>query len=126
MIDFFEQYEKYKDENNYIDYDGMLLKFYDLLYFCPNILLKITKQYRYIAVDEYQDINWIQHEILKLLNRNQCLFVIGDTAQCIYQFRGSNPRYICEFADDFLTPQYYHFLLIIVLQKTSCDLHNIV
>ena len=101
VIDFFEQYEKYKDENNYIDYDGMLLKFYDLLYFCPNILLKITKQYRYIAVDEYQDINWIQHEILKLLNRNQCLFVIGDTAQCIYQFRGSNPRYICEFADDF-------------------------
>lgn len=101
VIDFFEQYENYKDENNYVDYDGMLLKFYDLLYFCPNILMKIADQYKYIAVDEYQDINWIQHEILKILNRNQSLFVIGDEAQCIYQFRGSDPRYIGEFTDDF-------------------------
>ena len=101
IIDFFESYEKYKEVNNKLDYDGMLLCFYDLLYYYPEIKEEINSQYKHILVDEYQDINWLQHDILKLLNANSSIFAIGDAAQCIYQFRGSEPKYITDFKNTY-------------------------
>ena len=117
IIDFFESYEKYKEVNNKIDYDGMLLYFYDLLNFFPDVREEINAQYKHILVDEYQDINWLQHDILQLLNSNSSLFSIGDVSQCIYQFRGSEPRYIIDYNKTY--PNAY--MLQLSHNYRSCD-----
>lgn len=94
----FEDYVTKKTNDNLMDFDDLLLNFLDLLQ--DDVTRnKINEYYKYIFVDEYQDINWIQYEILELLNKNQSIFVIGDPCQCIYQFRGSDERYIKIFKE---------------------------
>lgn len=92
----FEDFVAKKKDNNVMDFDDLLLNFFDLLNI-DEVRDKITKQFKYFFVDEYQDINWIQYELLEKLNKNNSLFVIGDSSQCIYQFRGSNDKYIDTF-----------------------------
>lgn len=92
----FEDFVAKKKDNNVMDFDDLLLNFFDLLNI-DEVRDKITKQFKYFFVDEYQDINWIQYELLEKLNKNDSLFVIGDSSQCIYQFRGSNDKYIDTF-----------------------------
>ena len=90
----FQDYIDRKELTHCMDFDDLLLNFLDLLN-NNKIRKEINEHFKYIFVDEYQDINWIQYEILELLNKNNdCLFVIGDSNQCIYQFRGSNDKYI--------------------------------
>ena len=105
VIDFFEKYEQYKEEHNKVDYDDMLLKVIDLFTFFPKVKKELAMRYKHILVDEYQDINWMQHTILKELNEHNGLFAIGDKAQCIYQFRGSRPEYIENFGKDYTDAQ---------------------
>jgi len=81
-----------------MDFDDLLLNFMDLLAI-PSIRKKINNKYKYIFVDEYQDINWMQYQILEYLNTNNTMFVIGDDKQCIYQFRGSCSKYISMFRE---------------------------
>lgn len=91
-------YEAYKDEQNKIDFDDMLTKCYDLLTSNPSLLEGIRNTYKYILIDEFQDINSVQFEIIKLLSKaNENLFVVGDDDQSIYSFRGANPNFILEF-----------------------------
>lgn len=94
----FEDFIEKKKASNVMDFDDLLLNFLDLLNI-DNVRKKITQQFKYFFVDEYQDINWLQYEILEKLNVNNALFVIGDSAQCIYQFRGSNDKYIDTFVN---------------------------
>ena len=90
----FQDYVDRKETTNCMDFDDLLLNFLDLLQ-NKSIQKEITDHFKYVFVDEYQDINWIQYEILELLNKgNDNMFVIGDSNQCIYQFRGSNDKYI--------------------------------
>lgn len=89
----FEDYVKRKQDENLMDFDDLLLNFLDILNI-DKIKEEINKYFKYIFVDEYQDINWIQYEILEKLNSENAMFVIGDKAQCIYQFRGSRDEYI--------------------------------
>jgi len=91
-------YESYKDEHNKIDFDDMLTRCYELLVNESVILQKLRNIYEYILVDEFQDINSIQFEIIKLLaDPEENLFVVGDDDQSIYSFRGANPNFILEF-----------------------------
>ena len=91
-------YENYKDEHNKIDFDDMLTKCYELLTGEPVVLQKIRDIYEYILIDEFQDINSVQFEIIKLLSSpSENLFVVGDDDQSIYGFRGANPNFILEF-----------------------------
>lgn len=91
-------YDKYKDEQNKIDFDDMLTKCYDLLIKEPIVLEGLRNVYEYILIDEFQDINSIQFEIIKLLSSpKENLFVVGDDDQSIYSFRGANPNFILEF-----------------------------
>jgi len=83
---FYQQYEGLLENSNQIDYDDLLLNFYQSLKSG-----QIKKEYKYILVDEFQDTNNIQFELLKLLsNEKSCLTVIGDPKQAIYSFRGSS------------------------------------
>lgn len=68
----------------------------------PNILKEWQEHFRYILVDEFQDINATQYEVIKLLaGEKQNLFVVGDDDQAIYGFRGSDPAIMQQFLADF-------------------------
>lgn len=95
IILILKDYVKRKEKENMLDFDDLLLNFMDLLS-VDKVRKEINQSFKYIFVDEYQDINWMQYEILEKLNTNN-MFVIGDAKQCIYQFRGSRPEYIDRF-----------------------------
>lgn len=96
VIKIFEIYINQKRQYNLMDYADLLINFFDLLRM-PSVRKEITDKYRHILVDEYQDINEWQFEILKGLNTNDSLFIIGDKSQCIYQFRGADDKYVDDF-----------------------------
>lgn len=92
MRNIYTLYEKHKDK---IDFEDMLLKSYEIL--SNN---KYITPYEFILVDEFQDTNKAQYEIIKLLNKNNNLFVVGDPLQNIYEWRGSNNKYLIDFYKD--------------------------
>lgn len=93
-------YEKYKAKNLLFDFDDLMYVFYDLL-MDPSIGQCIRNKYKYIFVDEAQDINSLQFKIVKAFNNN--IFLVGDAKQAIYEFRGSNSEYIIK-ANEFFAP----------------------
>ena len=98
-------YQMYQDalhRNRWIDFDDMLVYTYELFAERPDILALWQKRYPYILVDEFQDINRIQYEIVKMLAapRNN-LFVVGDDDQSIYRFRGATPGIMQSFTKDY-------------------------
>lgn len=95
-------YEEHKNQHNKIDFDDMLIKTYHLLNHNKSALDMVRGIYRYILVDEFQDINKVQFEVLKLIaNPNNNIFVVGDEDQSIYGFRGSRPDFLLEFEEYF-------------------------
>lgn len=89
-------------KNGAMDFDDLLLKFYELLKNFPDSLSKYQRKFRYILIDEYQDTNPAQYEIIKLLgamHENVC--VVGDDAQSIYSFRGATIENILQFQKDY-------------------------
>ena len=102
-------YEEHKDQINKIDFDDMLMKTYHLLQNNKSALDMIRNVYKYILVDEFQDINKVQFEVLKLIaNPRNNIFVVGDEDQSIYGFRGSRPDFLLEFEEYFEdTKRYY-------------------
>ena len=89
--------------------DNSALDFGDLINYClklfrerPLILNKYRRQFKYILVDEFQDTNWAQNELIKMLAspRNN-LTVVGDDDQSVYKFRGASVSNILEFKGDF-------------------------
>ncbi|WP_180953835.1 ATP-dependent helicase [Bacillus sp. M6-12] len=99
------EYEKRKKEANAMDFDDMIVNFGKLLDI-PDVRKEISSQYKYILVDEYQDINHIQNKIIKGLNKgNNNLFVVGDANQAIYSWRGSDVSYIEGFHRQYLNAE---------------------
>jgi DNA helicase-2/ATP-dependent DNA helicase PcrA len=89
-------------KNGAMDFDDLLLKFYDLLTGFPDALHKYQHKFKYILIDEYQDTNPAQYEVIKLLGaafENVC--VVGDDAQSIYSFRGATIQNILQFQKDY-------------------------
>ena len=89
-------------KNGAMDFDDLLLKFYELLQNFPDALSKYQHKFKYILIDEYQDTNPAQYEIIKLLgamHENVC--VVGDDAQSIYSFRGATIQNILQFQKDY-------------------------
>lgn len=68
-----------------------------------DVLLKEQERAKFLLVDEYQDINYAQWELIRLLSGNKAenLFVVGDDYQSIYSFRGGHPKYIRNFQKDY-------------------------
>ncbi len=98
----FLSYKRYKSENNFFDFDDLLIYLLQLLKDHPDIRARISSSYRYVMVDEYQDTNKIQAEILYLLTGdNNNIMVVGDDSQSIYAFRGANFRNIMKFPEMF-------------------------
>ena len=97
-----KKYTEYKRTNSILDYDDLLLYLRTLLEANPEIRKKLSNQYKYILVDEYQDTNTIQAQIIKLLaSEHNNVMAVGDDSQSIYSFRGANFRNILEFPEIF-------------------------
>lgn len=98
----YNEYEVYLKSQNLIDFDDMLLMCYELLVKRPDILKIWQQKFRYILVDEFQDINQVQYDIVKLLAKPEDnLFIVGDDDQSIYRFRGAKPEIMLNFAKDY-------------------------
>ncbi|EGW36496.1 ATP-dependent helicase [Desulfosporosinus sp. OT] len=93
-----EYYYRLK-RNNAVDLDGLLFFTKEALAF-TQVQMSLQSRYRYVFVDEFQDTNDIQLEIIQLLNPDN-LFVVGDDAQSIYQFRGANVQNIIDFPNKY-------------------------
>ncbi len=94
----FNLYEEYKESVNKIDFDDMLVKTYQLLVENKQALERVRNVYKYILVDEFQDINKVQFECLKIMaNPNNNIFIVGDEDQSIYGFRGARPDFLLQF-----------------------------
>ncbi len=100
-----EVYAKYEEllrEANGVDFPGLLMNTVRLFKEFPDTLLKWQERFRYILVDEYQDINDMQYRFVKALaDGYKNIFVVGDPDQSIYSFRGANIRNILNFERDF-------------------------
>jgi len=102
FISLFNGYEAIKETNNKIDFDDMICKCYEKLSLNQGILEKWKNRYKYILIDEFQDINKAQYECIKLLtNKNSNIFIVGDDDQSIYKFRGARPEFLLRFPKDF-------------------------
>ena len=98
----YDAYAKRCFKNGAMDFDDLLIKFYELLKQFPESLHKFQHKFKYILIDEYQDTNPAQYEIIKLLgaaHENVC--VVGDDAQSIYSFRGATIENILQFQKDY-------------------------
>lgn len=105
----FQVYQKYAERcmrAGAMDFDDLLLQMFRLLYQNPdNVRQKYQNQFKYLLVDEFQDTNYLQYQILKLLSvykgssKNIC--IVGDDAQSIYSFRGATIENILHFESDF-------------------------
>ena len=96
------EYHEYLYQHKLIDFDDMLVYTYELFQERKDILGAWQKKYQYILIDEFQDINKIQFDIVKMIAAPENnLFVVGDDDQSIYRFRGARPELMLHFKDDF-------------------------
>lgn len=97
-----ETFQKFKKEQNKMDYDDLLRNFFELIKENEFIRRTIQDKYKFIMIDEYQDTDAIQAAIAKLLaDRHRNIMVVGDDAQSIYAFRGADFRNIMSFPQTF-------------------------
>ncbi|MBQ4123942.1 ATP-dependent helicase [bacterium] len=114
------QYNDYKRSNSILDYDDLLLYLRTLLQSNSDIRKKLSNQYKYIMVDEYQDTNTIQAQIIALLaSEHNNVMAVGDDSQSIYSFRGANFRNILNF------PSLFENTKIIKLEQNYRSSQNI-
>ena len=102
VIPLMIKYQDYCVDKSYLDFEDMIIKTIELFNHRPEIKEKFQQQYRYILVDEFQDVNNLQVDLLKrMLTAENQLFCVGDDWQSIYGFRGSNVDYIVNFGKYF-------------------------
>jgi len=101
-IPIVKKYNHYCTNKSYLDFNDLISRSISLFKNYQDILNKYRNKYQYILVDEFQDVNNLQVELIKLLLTDQTqLFCVGDDWQSIYGFRGSNVSYIVEFENHF-------------------------
>jgi DNA helicase-2/ATP-dependent DNA helicase PcrA len=105
--EIFSKYEKYKKQNNLIDFDDILIYAYKILRTSKVQRDRIKNKYDYIQIDEVQDTSKIQHLIIKLISKDN-IFMVGDDDQSIYSFRGSYPEFLLNFKEDFPEGKIYY------------------
>ena len=107
-------------KNGAMDFDDLLLKFYQLLNTHPESLSKYQRKFKYIMIDEYQDTNTSQYQIIKLLGAmHENVAVVGDDAQSIYSFRGATIENILQFQKD------YDEVKVVMLEQNYRSSQNI-
>lgn len=99
---FYQGYEEKLRQNRLLDFDDMLVYCYELFQKRNDILKIWQDQFAYILIDEFQDINKIQYDIVRMLAKpKDNLFIVGDDDQSIYRFRGAKPEIMLKFQKDY-------------------------
>lgn len=100
--EIYRQYEEERKKRRKIDFDDMLVLCCELLSSRPEVLAGWQRKFRYILIDEFQDINRIQYDVIRLLALPENnLFVVGDDDQAIYGFRGADSELMFQFLKDY-------------------------
>jgi len=98
-------YQELKIKNSRLDFGDLITWTIKLFNERPNILSKYQKQFKHIMVDEFQDTNYAQYELIKMLfpkqTKDRTLIAVGDDSQSIYKFRGAAISNILEFMKDY-------------------------
>ncbi|MBI3620017.1 UvrD-helicase domain-containing protein [Candidatus Roizmanbacteria bacterium] len=109
VAEVYEKYEAALHRNNAVDFDDLLMKTVLLFLQFPSTLSKYQKKYRYLLVDEFQDTNYAQYCLTKLLaEQDRNVTVVGDFSQSIYSWRGADIRNLEKFKEDFSTTQVFY------------------
>lgn len=112
----YREYDAFLHRQHKIDFDDMLVYTYELFSQRKDILQAWQNKYRYILVDEFQDVNQIQYDTLCLLaGEKSNLFVVGDDDQSIYRFRGAKPEIMLHMPQD-----YPHLKQVTLSQNYRC------
>jgi len=105
IIELANAYHKYNQlllDNGFLDFGDLINFTIKLFKDRPNILKYYQEKFKYIMVDEFQDTNWSQYELIKILTApKNNLVVVGDDDQSIYKFRGASLSNIMQFKDDY-------------------------
>lgn len=102
FAEVFRSYEHQKKELKKFDFDDMLVQCYALFRKKSEILQGWQKRFQYILIDEFQDINRVQYEVIRMLAAPRYnLFVVGDDDQSIYGFRGAKPELMLYMKQEF-------------------------
>ncbi|AKX33756.1 ATP-dependent DNA helicase [Spiroplasma litorale] len=101
LIRIYDAYIKEFDENNYVDFDDLILKTHLLFSSDKNTLLKWRNRFDYILVDEFQDTNYPQFDLIRWVSKENNLTVVGDPDQTIYSWRGAKVKIILDFSKVF-------------------------
>ena len=103
----FKEYIKLLDENRYLDFGEMIFRFVKVLQKDKDALKRLHEQINHLVVDEYQDVNLIQEKLIELITAGcKSVCVVGDDDQCVYQWRGSDPKYIINFEKKYFTKHF--------------------
>ncbi|CDZ75141.1 DNA helicase II [Peptoniphilus sp. ING2-D1G] len=109
FIEIYEKYENYKEKNNLIDFDDMIIYALKILKSDNYLLRKIRSKYEYIQLDEGQDTSISQFELIDLISSpKHNLFIVADDDQSIYAFRGANPQYLLHLKDKYQNLKFYY------------------
>ena len=102
IAELHDAYQAYKVNHNLFDFDDLLIYLHRLLSENPEARNKISGDFQYLMVDEYQDTNQIQADIMAhLAEKNNNIMVVGDDSQSIYAFRGAEIENILSFPHQF-------------------------
>ncbi len=105
----YELYQKKLERNNAVDFDDLIYKVVNLLKSNDAVLEHYQKQFQYILVDEFQDTNFAQYLLTKLLGRAEGnVTIVGDFSQSIYSWRGAQIKNLEKFKDDFEDSQTFY------------------
>ena len=117
------EYEAQRKRERKIDFDDMLVLCYELFSKRPDILKMWQEKFHYVLIDEFQDINKVQYDVIKMLAEpQQNIFAVGDDDQSIYGFRGADSKLMFQFKEDY--PNLRQLLLDINFRSTSNIVRN--
>ena len=119
--EIYGSYQKKLERARLLDFDDMLVYTWELFKERPDIRSGWQKRFRYILIDEFQDINQIQYEVVRMLAQPEDnLFIVGDDDQSIYRFRGARPEIMLNFGKDY--PQ----AAVVKLEENYRSVENII
>jgi DNA helicase-2/ATP-dependent DNA helicase PcrA len=102
LADVYAAYQNILRDEGALDFGDIIIETLRLFRERPAVLEKYRKQFKYLLIDEFQDTNWAQYELIKLLSDPQRnVTVVGDDDQAIYKFRGASLANILQFKDDY-------------------------
>lgn len=118
FVRIYQAYEEERKKRRKVDFDDMLVLTYELFRKRPDILQMWQSKYKYILIDEFQDINKVQYDVVCMLAAPENnLFIVGDDDQSIYRFRGARPEIMLDFPKDY--PDVKQILLDVNYRSTK-------